>query len=111
MFCACEMIVIFYSVVCGCKEIGLEVNVEQTKYMVMSGDRNVGQNGNIKLDNKYFEMVEQFKYLGTTVTNRNSIQEEIKSRLKSRNAVIIRCRIFSLPVCCTKVQTLRYTEL
>jgi hypothetical protein len=28
----------------------------------------------------------QFKYLGTTVTNRNSIQEEIKSRLNSCNA-------------------------
>jgi hypothetical protein len=30
--------------------------------------------------------VEQFKYLGTTLTNRNSIQEEIKSRFKSGNA-------------------------
>ena len=31
-------------------------------------------------------MVEQFKYLGTTLTNQNSIQEEIKRRLKSGNA-------------------------
>jgi len=30
--------------------------------------------------------VEEFKYLGTTLTNRNSSQEEIKSRLKSGNA-------------------------
>ena len=30
--------------------------------------------------------MEQFKYLGTTLTNQNSIQEEIKSRLKSGNA-------------------------
>jgi len=30
--------------------------------------------------------VEQFKYLGTTLTNHNSVQEEIKSRLKSGNA-------------------------
>jgi len=30
--------------------------------------------------------VEEFKYLGTTVTNQNYIQEEIKSRLKSVNA-------------------------
>jgi len=28
----------------------------------------------------------EFKYLGTTLTNQNSIQEEIKSRLKSGNA-------------------------
>ena len=37
-------------------------------------------------DNSPFEMVKQFKYLVTTVTNQNSIQEEIKSRLKSGNA-------------------------
>jgi hypothetical protein len=30
--------------------------------------------------------VKQFKYLGTTLTNLNSNQEEINSRLKSRNA-------------------------
>jgi hypothetical protein len=30
--------------------------------------------------------VEQFKYLGTTLTNQNSIEEEIKSGLKSWNA-------------------------
>jgi len=30
--------------------------------------------------------VEEFKYLGKTLTNENSIQDEIKSRLKSGNA-------------------------
>ena len=30
--------------------------------------------------------MEEFKYLGTTLINKNSIQEEIKSRLKSGNA-------------------------
>jgi hypothetical protein len=68
------------------KEIGLEVNAEKTKCMVMSRNQNAGQNHNIKLDNKSFERVEQFKYLGTTVTNGNSFQEEIKSRLMSGNA-------------------------
>jgi hypothetical protein len=52
----------------------------------MSRDQNAGQNHKIKLDNKSFERVEQFKYLGTTLTNRNSIQEEIKIRLKSGSA-------------------------
>jgi len=39
----------------------------------------------IKIDNSFFERVEQFEYLGTALTNRNSIHEEIKSRLKSEN--------------------------
>jgi hypothetical protein len=74
------------ALVVASKEIGLELNVEETKYMVISRNQNAGQNHNMKIDNKSFERVEQFKYLGTTLTNRTSIQEEIKSRLKSENA-------------------------
>jgi hypothetical protein len=40
----------------------------------------------VKIDNSSIERVEEFKYLGTTVTNTNSIQEEIKGRLKLDNA-------------------------
>jgi len=40
----------------------------------------------MQIDNSSFERVEEFKYLGTTLTNQNSIREEIKSRLKSGNA-------------------------
>jgi hypothetical protein len=36
--------------------------------------------------NRCFENMAQFKYFGTTVTNQNLIQEEIRRRLKSRNA-------------------------
>jgi hypothetical protein len=67
------------------KEIGPEVNAEKTKYMVMFRNQNAGHNHNIKTDNRTFERVEEFKYLGATLTNRNSIHEEIKSRLKSGN--------------------------
>jgi hypothetical protein len=74
------------ALVAASKENGLEVNAEKTKYMVISRNQNAGQSHNIKLDNKSFERVEQFRYLGTTLTNQNSIQEEIKSRLKSGNA-------------------------
>jgi len=52
----------------------------------MSRVWNVGRSHNIKIENSSFERVEEFKYLGTTITNQNSIQEEIKSRLKSGNA-------------------------
>ena len=40
----------------------------------------------MKIDNSSIERVEEFKYVGTTLTNKNSIQEEIKSRLKLGNA-------------------------
>jgi len=53
----------------------------------------------MKIDNRSFEIVEEFKYLGTTLTNQNSIQEEIKSRLKSGSA------------CCYSVQILLSSSL
>jgi len=64
------------------KEIGLVVNADKTKYMVMSQDQNAGQSHRIKNYNISFERVEEFKYLATTLTNQNSVQEEIRSRLK-----------------------------
>jgi hypothetical protein len=48
---------------------------------------NAGQNCDIKIANRSFENVGQFKYLGMTVTNRNLFQEEIKRRLNSGNSV------------------------
>jgi hypothetical protein len=39
----------------------------------------------IKIANRFFENVAQFKYLGTTITNQNFV-EEIKRRLNSCNA-------------------------
>jgi len=50
--------------------------------MVISRDQNAGRSHNIKIDNSSFVKVEEFKYLRTTVMNQNSLQEEIKSRLK-----------------------------
>jgi hypothetical protein len=54
--------------------------------MVTSRDQNAGQNGYIQRGKKSSETVEQFKHLGTTLTNQNSIHEEIKSRFKLGNA-------------------------
>ncbi|KAJ4443579.1 hypothetical protein ANN_05253 [Periplaneta americana] len=68
------------------KEIGLEVNPEKTKYMIMSRDQNIVRNGNIKIVNLSFEEVEKFKYLGATVTNINDTREEIKYRINMANA-------------------------
>ncbi|KAJ4428016.1 hypothetical protein ANN_24030 [Periplaneta americana] len=68
------------------KEIGLEINPEKTKYMIMSRDENIVRNGNIKIGHLSFEEVEKFKYLGATVTNLNDTREEIKHRINIRNA-------------------------
>ena len=59
------------------KETGLEVNADKTKYMVMSRERNAGWGHIVKTDNSSIERVEEFKYLGTKLTDQNSIQEEI----------------------------------
>jgi hypothetical protein len=66
--------------------IDLEMNVEKTKYMIMSCHPNSGQHQNIRTANESFENVAKFKYLGTTLTNQNDIHDEIKSRLNSGNA-------------------------
>jgi hypothetical protein len=67
-------------------KVGLKVNGEKTEYMLLSRHQNAGQNHDIKIDDRSFGNVAQFKYLGTTVTNENLIQEEIKRRLNWGNA-------------------------
>jgi len=65
----------------------------------MFRDQNAGRNHSMKTDNSSFERVEELKYLGTTLTNQNYIQEEIKYRLNSGNA------------CCHSVQNLLSSSL
>jgi hypothetical protein len=38
------------------KEVGIKGNVEKTKYMLVSRDQNAGQNREIKVGNRSFEM-------------------------------------------------------
>jgi late competence protein required for DNA uptake (superfamily II DNA/RNA helicase) len=67
-------------------EVGLEVNVRKTKYILMSAHRHTGQNQDIQTANRTFERVSQFRYLGMTLTSTNLIQEVIKRRPNSGNA-------------------------
>ncbi|KAJ4426792.1 hypothetical protein ANN_26591 [Periplaneta americana] len=53
------------------KAIGLEVNPEKTKYMIMSRDQNIVRNGTIKVGDLSFEEVEKFTYLGATSSVKN----------------------------------------
>jgi hypothetical protein len=68
------------------RDIGLKINAEKTKYIIMSRHPNSGQNQNIRTVNESFENVAKFKYLGTTLTNQNDIHDEINSTLNSGNA-------------------------
>jgi hypothetical protein len=60
----------------------------------LSPDRNAERGDSVKIDNNSIERVEELQYLGKTLTDQNSIQAEIKSRLKLGNA------------CCHSVQNL-----
>jgi hypothetical protein len=68
------------------RDIGLEINAEKTKYMIMSRHPNSRQNQNIRITNESFKNVAEFKYLGTTLTNQKDIHDDIKIRLNSGNA-------------------------
>ena len=68
-------------------EMGGSIHVlkENTEALV-SRDQNAGRNHSVRINNSTFERVEEFKYLGTSLTHQNSIPEEIKSRLSLGNA-------------------------
>jgi hypothetical protein len=68
------------------KEVGLEINAEETKYMLLTRTQNIGRHQDIEIGNRSFENLSQFIYLGTRVTNQNLNQEDIKRRLNSGNA-------------------------
>jgi hypothetical protein len=57
------------------EEVGLEINVDKAKYMLLSRRQNAGQNRDSKIANRSFENVSQLKYLGMTVTNQNLVQK------------------------------------
>jgi hypothetical protein len=54
--------------------------------MMLSRHQNVVRNRDIKIANRSFGNVSQFKYLGKTAINENLIREEIKRRFNSGNA-------------------------
>jgi len=63
--------------------INVDFDAAAQLLIVHPRDQNAGRSHSVKIGNSSFEMVEELKYLGTTLTNQNYIQEEIKSRLKS----------------------------
>ena len=70
----------------ACKDIGLAVNTEKTKYMEIGCHQGMKANTHITESSNSYENVKALKYLGSLLTNQNSIQEEIKCRLKAGNS-------------------------
>jgi hypothetical protein len=54
------------ALVVASRKIGLELNADKSKYMVMSRDQTAGRGHSVKIYNSSFERVEDFKYLGKT---------------------------------------------
>jgi hypothetical protein len=86
------------------KEGGLEINAEK-HLMLLSHHQNGGQNDDINVSDRCFENVAQITYLGTTVTNKNLIQEEIKRRLIQVILATMQSRTLCLLVCCPHTRT------
>jgi hypothetical protein len=70
------------SLVVATKEIGLEVNADKNKYMIMSRNQNVGRSPSVKIDNSSIGRVEEFKYSIDpgirTPQNSNNLESERK---------------------------------
>jgi hypothetical protein len=54
--------------------------------MLMSHCKKAGQKHSMKVANRSFEGVAKFEYLGTTLTDQNCMNEDIKIRINSGNA-------------------------
>ena len=64
--------------VAATKEIGLEINAHNTKYMTVFRDQNTGRIQSMKMDNSTIKRVEEFKYLGTTLTNKILFRKKLR---------------------------------
>ena len=67
------------ALVVATKEIGLEVNADKTKYMIMSRDQNAGRSHSMKTDNSSIERLEEFKYLGATLRNKVLFRKKLRA--------------------------------
>jgi hypothetical protein len=67
------------SLLVGSKETGLQATADKTKYMAMSRDQNAGPSHNKKIHNSSLKRVEEFKYLGSTLTNQNHILDKLRA--------------------------------
>ena len=71
--------------------------------MVMFRDQNAERIHSVRPHNSIFVRVEKFKFLGTNLTNPNSIQKKLRTDRDQEMLAIIRRIIFCLPGCYPKI--------
>ena len=69
----------------------MQISAEKSKIVINSNKINL--HSNIKLYGEKLEEVEQFKYLGTTITKNGSSDTEIKIRLAQATSAMVRLTI------------------
>jgi hypothetical protein len=69
------------------RKLGLQINQEKTKYMVLERKNSLKQNkiGHLKIKNYKFERVENFKYSGVILNEDNNHQIDLQERIKNCN--------------------------
>ena len=85
------------------KEIGLEVNVDKTKYIVTSWDQNAGQSHSMKTDNTSFERVKSSHSWEKLEQIKILFRKKLRTDWNQGMLAIIQCRIFCFPVCYPKI--------
>jgi hypothetical protein len=84
------------------KEVGLEGIPEKSKYMLMSCYQKTGQKHSVKIANRSFEDVAEFKYLGTALTSKLHAQRDYEQPKFQECLLLSRSESFVFPSCCLK---------
>ena len=69
------------------RELGIQINQEKIKYVIVERKNSLKQNkiGHMKIKNYKFERVEIFKYLGVKLNEDNNYQTDLQERIKNAN--------------------------
>jgi glutaredoxin-related protein len=79
------------------RKLGLQINQEKTKYMVVERKNTLKQKktiGHLKIENYKFERVENFKYLGVILHEDNNHQIHLKEIIKNAKKHTLCYKIF-----------------
>ena len=87
--------------------IGLQVNEDKTKYLIISNSNTKRIPRNTEIGKKIFEGVQAFRYLGTIINNDNSMRNIINERLQAGNRAFYANQNFFLSRMITRQTKLR----